>query len=146
MSAFVHRLRVRYHECDAQGHVFNAHFVAYIDVALTELWREAFGAYDRMVDEHGVDVVVGEVAVRFLAPVRFDDELDVGLTITRLGTTGMTTDVVMRRGAQTCATGTIRHVYVAAGSAAKAPVPDAVRAALAPWTEAPAAAPAEAAS
>ncbi len=135
MSAFVHRLRVRYHECDAQGHVFNANFVAFIDVALTELWREALGAYDRMIDEHGVDLVVGEVGVRFLAPVRFDDELDVGLTITRLGTTGMTTDVAMRRGEELCVTGTIRHVFVTAGTAEKTPVPDAVRAGLAPWTE-----------
>ena len=43
---FVHQLRVRYHECDAQGIVFNAHHFAYFDVTLTELWREAFGSYD----------------------------------------------------------------------------------------------------
>ena len=39
---FSHRLRVRYGECDAQGIVFNANYLAYVDVALTELWREAF--------------------------------------------------------------------------------------------------------
>ena len=39
-----HVLRVRFGECDPQGIVFNAHYVAYFDVALTELWREALGS------------------------------------------------------------------------------------------------------
>ena len=40
---FRHPLRVRYHECDPQGHVFNANYLAYADIAVTELYREAFG-------------------------------------------------------------------------------------------------------
>src|SRR5918997_4455533 len=47
-GAFVHRLRVRYSECDPQGVVFNAHYVTYFDIALTELWREAIGPYTAM--------------------------------------------------------------------------------------------------
>src|SRR4030095_16455395 len=46
---FVHRLRVRFHECDPQGVVFNAHYFSYFDVALTEMWREAFGSYANVV-------------------------------------------------------------------------------------------------
>lgn len=133
MSAFVHRLRVRYHECDAQGHVFNANFVAYVDVALTELWRAAFGSYGAMLDEHGVDLVVGEVTIRYVRPVRFDDELDVGLTITRLGTTGMTTEIEMRVDGEVTTEGSIRHVFVTARTAEKAPIPGAVRERLAPY-------------
>jgi acyl-CoA thioester hydrolase len=52
---------VRYHECDAQGIVFNANHFAYFDVTLTELWRAAFGSYDAMV-EAGSDVVVVDAA------------------------------------------------------------------------------------
>lgn len=47
---FAHRLRVRYAECDAQGVVFNAHYLTYLDVSITELWRAAFGSYAAMVD------------------------------------------------------------------------------------------------
>ena len=65
--AFVHRLRVRYHECDAQGVVFNANHFAYFDVALTELWRAAFGSYGAML-EQGLDLVVAEVTARFRRP------------------------------------------------------------------------------
>src|SRR3712207_8836242 len=60
---FVHRFRVRYHECDAQGIVFNANHFAYFDVTLTELWRAAFGSYDAMV-EAGTDVVVDRKSTR----------------------------------------------------------------------------------
>ena len=82
---FVHRLRVRFHECDPQGVVFNAHYFSYFDVALTEMWREAFGSYANVVQD-GTDVVVVEAGATFRAPARFDDEVDVELAIERLGT------------------------------------------------------------
>ena len=40
---FRYRQRVRYHECDPQGVVFNAQLPAYFDIAMTELWREVGG-------------------------------------------------------------------------------------------------------
>jgi acyl-CoA thioester hydrolase len=130
VSAFVHRLRVRYHECDAQGIVFNAHHFAFADIALTELWREAFGSYGAMV-ERGVDVVVAEAGARFLAPARFDDELDVALRIEQLGNTSMTTAIETRRtDGALLVEGSIRHVCVDPRTLAKQPFPEDVRATL----------------
>jgi len=60
---FRHRLRPRYAECDAQGVVFNAHYLAYLDISMTELWRAAFGGYGEMLAK-GVDMVVAEAALR----------------------------------------------------------------------------------
>ena len=57
-----------------QGVVFNAHYLAYFDVGITELWRAAFGSYEAMI-ERGVDVVVAEAHLRFARSARFDDEL-----------------------------------------------------------------------
>ena len=75
MSApFVHELRVRYGECDPQQIVFNANYFLYFDVAFTELWREAIGPWQDMV-ERGIDAVVAEANARFRAPARFDDVL-----------------------------------------------------------------------
>ena len=37
-----HTVRVRYGECDLQGIVFNAHYLSYFDISITELWREAW--------------------------------------------------------------------------------------------------------
>src|ERR1700761_2088408 len=61
---FRHELRIRYGECDAQGIVFNANFLAYVDVALTEIWRATMGSYDALLAT-GVDTVVGECNLRF---------------------------------------------------------------------------------
>ena len=55
------QLRVRYGECDPQGVVFNAHYLAYFDTSITELWRAAFGSYQAMLDR-GVDIVLAEAS------------------------------------------------------------------------------------
>jgi len=128
-APFVHRLRVRYGECDPQGVVFNANFIMYFDVALTELWREAIGRYDAML-EAGTDMVVAEARARYLAPAGFDDELDVELLITRLGNTGMTTELVVRRGDATVVEGEMRHVFIDPATKLKKPMPDDIRAAM----------------
>ena len=58
---------MRYGECDPQGIVFNANYLLYFDVAVTELWRTAVGPWQEMVDR-GVDIVVAEANLTFRAP------------------------------------------------------------------------------
>lgn len=134
MTPFVHRLRVRYHECDAQGVVFNANHIAYVDVALTELWRSAFGSYDSMV-ERGFDVMVADVHAAFRAPARFDEELAVALTIERFGRTSMTTAWTATVGERLCVAGEIVHVWVDAASQQPVAVPDEAKTRLAPHAQ-----------
>jgi acyl-CoA thioester hydrolase len=130
--AFVHRLRVRYSECDPQGVVFNAHFVTYFDIALTELWREAIGPYGEMTAT-GTDMVVAEVRARYHAPARFDDVLDIGVAPTRIGNTALSTRIEVRCHGELAVEGDIRHVFVDAATRAKRPIPDDVRGGLAPY-------------
>ncbi len=125
----VHQLRVRYAECDAQGVVFNAHYLAYFDHALTELWRASFGSYGAMVDR-GYDVVVASATLDFRSPARFDDLVDLEITVDRLGTTSMHTAHRVLRGAELLVEGTMVHVFVTTDGAGKAPVPDWIRTAL----------------
>jgi acyl-CoA thioester hydrolase len=132
---FVHRLRVRFAECDPQGVVFNAHLLAYLDHGLTELWRAAFGGYATMTDR-GLDVVVAEAQLRFRAPARFDEELDVGLAVAELGTTSMTLeDRIVRAGAggELVLEARMRYVWIETADGAKTPIPDWARAGLAPY-------------
>jgi acyl-CoA thioester hydrolase len=127
VSAFVHHLRVRYNECDAQGHVFNANYLVYFDVTLTELWREALGSYESLTAD-GLDLVVAEVGVRFRAPARFDDELDVTLEVERLGNTSMVSAIGIARDGDTLAEGRIVHIFVRADRLGeKVPIPDHAR-------------------
>ena len=130
---FVHRIRVRYHECDAQGIVFNAHHFAYFDITLTELWRDAFGSYDAMVAA-GSDVVVVDAQASFKASPRFDDLLGVEMTIAKLGTSSMTSTFEEKRDGELLVTGRMVHVFVDPKTMTKQKIPQLVRERLAPWT------------
>jgi acyl-CoA thioester hydrolase len=125
-----HRLRVRYSECDLQGHVFNANYFSYFDIALTELWRVAAGGYEEMLDS-GVDLVVVEATARFRAPARFDDELLVEVTVSHLGTTSMRTELRVLRDDVPLVEGQMVHVFVGRATTTKLPIPPAIRTALA---------------
>jgi acyl-CoA thioester hydrolase len=133
---FRHTLRVRYAECDAQNVVFNAHYLAYFDISMTELWRAAFGSYQSVV-ERGVDIVVAEAHVRFRNPARFDDELTLEIAVEQLGTTNVPSRHAIRRGDELLVEGTMRHVMVSSETLAKTPIPDWLREGLEPWTVAP---------
>jgi len=129
----VHRLRVRYGECDVQGVVFNAHYLNYFDTSMTELWRAAYGSYQVMLDR-GVDMVLAEARLRFLRPARFDDELELAIVVTHLGRTSFISRHTASREGELIAECELRHVLVERGTGTKTPLPDWLRAGLAPWT------------
>jgi acyl-CoA thioester hydrolase len=129
-----HPLRVRYHECDPQGVVFNANYLAYADMAITELFRDAFGSWEVPMNEHGLDMVVAEANVRYLAPLRFDQEIELVSSIERIGETSLVCSITAERDGEAAAEVTIRHVFVDAATRKKTPIPAAVRERLAPYT------------
>lgn len=131
-SQFSHRIRVRFSDCDPQNVLFYANHLEYFDVAITELWREATASYDEMT-EGGVDIVVAEAGIRYLTPVRFDAEVDVTVAVTRLGTTGMSSHLTIRENGELRSQGDLRHVFVAADTGEKVPIPEVIRAGLDPY-------------
>jgi acyl-CoA thioester hydrolase len=135
---FRHRLRVRWSECDLQGVVFYPQYLAYLDHTVTELWREAVGPYTEMIPEHGVDMVVAEAAMRYRGSARFDDELEIAATVTRLGSTSITTSFRIERlsDGALLTEGELRHVFVDPEDFRKRDMPDPVRAGLSRFTAA----------
>jgi acyl-CoA thioester hydrolase len=131
-ESFRHELRVRYGECDPQGIVFNANYLLYFDVVFTELWRVAVGPWQEMV-ERGVDAVVAEANVKFLAPARYDDVLTLAAQVARLGRTAITTDIGVLRDGEALVQGQLRHVCVSTETWAKTEIPDWVRDGLRPF-------------
>ena len=130
---FRHSVRVRYQECDPQGVVYFARYPEYYDLTLTELFRVAMGSYQGMV-EAGTDLVVAEMSVRYRAPARFDEVIDVELVVDQLGETSMISSYAIVRNAETLAEGSFRHVFIDPPSKAKKRIPDDIRRALAPYT------------
>jgi acyl-CoA thioester hydrolase len=125
-APFIHRLRVRYNECDPQGVVFNANYFTYFDIAVTELWREGFGSYQALT-EMGYEVVVAEASARFRGAARFDEELEIAMAVARLGGSSMTTELTVSRDGEVLVEGRMVHVFVDATAMRKAPMPDQVR-------------------
>ncbi|MEA2389618.1 MAG: acyl-CoA thioester hydrolase [Thermoleophilaceae bacterium] len=130
-EVFTHRLRVRYGECDPQGVVFNANWLGYFDVVITELWRELIGDYSGMV-EQGADMMVAEAGIRFRGPARFDDVIEFDLSVTRMGNTALSTRIEATVGGAPAVEGTMRHVFVEPGTNTKRAIPEEIRAALEP--------------
>ena len=130
--AYRHRIRVRYGECDPQGVVFNANYLAYFDVVLTEWWREALGSYSAML-EAGADMVVAETRLLFRSSAVFDDEIDFQLRVERLGTTALKCRIDGCVGDRLILEGEIRHVFIDPDTKEKRPMPDDIRAGLEPY-------------
>lgn len=130
-TPFVHTLRVRYAECDMQGHAFNAQYFTWLDIAHTELWRATVGPYQEFVAS-GFEFVVAEASARFRSPAHFDDEIAIAVEVVALSNSSMTTRHTIRRGEELLADCSLRHVCVDARELGKAPWPEAVRAAFAP--------------
>ncbi|MBV9423893.1 MAG: acyl-CoA thioesterase [Solirubrobacterales bacterium] len=129
---FIHRLRVRYAECDMQGVVFNSHYLVYFDAALTELWREALGGYRLMLDQD-IDLVVAEAHLRYKSAARFEDELTVEMTITHLGETSIVSEYSIGCDGTPLVDGMTRHVTVSRDTLKKTPIPGWMRSGLEPW-------------
>ena len=132
-APYIHTLRVRYHECDAQGIVFNANWFTFFDVTLTEWFRAAFGSYSALVEEHGVDVVLAETSARFRGSARFDDELAISAAVEHLGNSSMVVAFTARRDGEALVEGRTVYVFVGAADLAKRPIPAEVRESLAPY-------------
>jgi acyl-CoA thioester hydrolase len=83
-----HVLEVRYGECDQQGVVFNAHYLAYVDDAMDQ-WMHSVAGSDWVA---GWDVMLKRATVVWHAPARWRDELVIDSGVTRWGRTSF--DVV----------------------------------------------------
>ena len=73
---FSHDIRVRFAETDAQGIAHHSNYVVWFEearVAYLARFREGY----RSIQADGVEVLVTDLAVRFVAPARFDDVLTV---------------------------------------------------------------------
>jgi acyl-CoA thioester hydrolase len=133
MSApFEHTLRVRYGECDPQGIVFNANYVAWFDQAMVELWRATLGSWNVML-ERGGDMVVAEVNARFRAPARADELLTLRTSVVAFGNTSLQVAVDVLRDDELLVEGRLRHVYLDAAAWKPARIPDWMREALQPY-------------
>lgn len=81
--AFTHHLDIRYGECDQQGVVFNANYLAYVDDTMDH-WMRSFASTEWT---SGWDVMLKAARVLWHGPARWPERLTVDATVCRWGRT-----------------------------------------------------------
>ena len=123
---FVHRVRIRYGECDMQGVVFNANWMAYFDDASSEFFK-ALGFPPKETFATVFDVMVVKAVLEWTGPAGFDDEVDVAVTAPRLGRSSFDLCYDAAVGERPVCTGLVTYVSVTPGENTSRPIPDDVR-------------------
>ncbi len=132
---FVHAVRVYWEDTDAGGIVFYANYLKFFERARTE-WLRALGVQQQALREaEGAIFVVAETAVRYHAPARLDDRLEVTVALAARGSASMRLVQQAWRDGTLLAEGDIRIGCVDHGTLRPRRIPRAIQLAL----EAPAA-------
>jgi acyl-CoA thioester hydrolase len=79
---------VRYAEIDGQKIVYNAHYLMYADLAITEYFRSLGIVFAD--PEPGFDISLVKATLEFKRPARLDELLDVHVSVIRLGNSSFT--------------------------------------------------------
>jgi acyl-CoA thioester hydrolase len=105
------RLRVRFAETDAMGVANNAAYLTYLEVGRIEYLRAGGHSYAD-VRAGGIDMVVTHAELRYLRPLRFDDELELLCACTSVGRASFAFAYLIERAGEACALAATRHACI----------------------------------
>jgi acyl-CoA thioester hydrolase len=125
-TPYRHELRIRYGEVDMQRHVFNAHYLTYVDDALDGWLRWGLGDYETA----GFDMVLKRADITWHGAATFGDVLAIDVSARRWGNSSF--DVAFEGSVEErpVFTAIVTYVSVAPGTTDPNPVPEDVRSAL----------------
>ena len=106
----VYRLRVRWAEVDRQDVVFNGNYFLYFDVVIAEYWRAIGFNYPADLVPLGMDIFAIKATAEFHGSATYEDELDLGCRVSRIGRSSMTFLFGIWRGAAHLTTGELIYV------------------------------------
>jgi acyl-CoA thioester hydrolase len=78
------RVRVRFGETDLMGIVHHASYVSYMEIARIE-WLRRRGVTYADWAAHGAHLPVIELSVKYRSPARFDEEIDIHVSLAEVG-------------------------------------------------------------
>jgi acyl-CoA thioester hydrolase len=116
---------VRYSECDQQGVVFNAHYLAYADEAVPHVLAQKGISYGELL-ARGLDTSVVATELQWSSPARWGDVVDVDGDVERVGRTSFVVSFTISVAERACCR--VRTTYVLTDlERTPVPVPDDVR-------------------
>ena len=81
---FTHNLRVRWSEVDSQKVVFNANYLNYFDIGVTEYYKAIGCPYLGPFKETNSDLFVKKTVVEYLSPLTYDDDFIIRIRTKKL--------------------------------------------------------------
>jgi acyl-CoA thioester hydrolase len=124
-------ITTRWMDNDLYGHINNVVYYSFFDTAVNRYLIEA-GFLDFETSE--VIGLVVETGCRYAKPVAFPNAIVAGLRVAHIGTSSVRYEIALFKGEEddAAAEGHFVHVYVDRALRRPVPLPDALRAALAP--------------
>lgn len=80
--AVSHPIEVRFRDTDAMGHVNNAVFLTYTEIARQAYWRRMSG----IADYQRVPFILAHARLDFRSPALVDEEIEIGIRVEWIGT------------------------------------------------------------
>ena len=123
---FTKGVEVRFRDCDPMGHVNNAVYLTYLELARFAYWRHVFPHQD----EGGPGFILVRAEADFRGQATMGDELEVRLAIDRIGRSSFDFkgEIVRPRDGALILESRVVMVMYDYATARAVPVPDAVRA------------------
>ncbi len=128
MSHFVHRLEVRFRDCDPMGHVNNAVYLTYLEQTRFNHWRSLWGFGTPHGPPEPPGVILARVECDYKRPATYGETLEVRLTVGEIGRSSFRYEyeIVDGQGRTVLLAKTVQVMYdYAAGKAV--PIPEDIR-------------------
>ena len=85
MSHFVHRLEVRFRDCDAMGHTNNAVYLTYLEQSRFAHWRSLWGFGTPQLPPGRPGVILARVECDYKRPTKYGDVIEIRLRVAEIG-------------------------------------------------------------
>ena len=132
MSHFIHRLEVRFRDCDSMGHTNNAVYLTYLEQTRFAHWRSLWGFGTPQLAPGLPGVILARVECDYRRPATYGDLLEVRMRVSEVGRTSFRYEyeIVDQAGRTVLTAKTVQVMYDYA-TEKPVPIPDDIRALLA---------------
>jgi acyl-CoA thioester hydrolase len=132
MSHFIHRLEVRFRDCDPMGHTNNAVYLTYLEQTRFAHWRSLWGFGTPQLAPGLPGVILARVECDYRRSATYGDLLEVRMRVAEIGRTSFRYEyeIVDQEGRIVLAAKSVQVMYDYA-TEKPVPIPDDIRALLA---------------
>jgi acyl-CoA thioester hydrolase len=131
MSHFIHRLEVRFRDCDPMGHANNAVYLTYLEQTRFAHWRALWGFGTPQLPPGRPGVILARVECDYKRPTKYGDLLEIRLTVAAIGRSSFRYEyeIVDEEGRTVLTAKTVQVMYDYTAEK-PVPIPDDIRALL----------------